>query len=83
MVQAVETPTQERQDECPRYNVKPSDSEALVLELWEMWSTSLLRLLLGPLKPGVVVPDRVPSMGQIELFDHLSVCKITDIKLNC
>ena len=23
----------------------------------------------------VVVPDRVPSIGQIELFDHLNVCK--------
>ena len=30
-------------------DTKPSDSEALVLELWEMWSTPPLRLLPGPL----------------------------------
>ena len=33
-----------------------------------MWSTSSLPLLPGPLRPGVVVPVRVPSMGQIDLF---------------
>ena len=28
-------------------------------------------------------PDKVPSMGQIELFDHLTVSKqITDVKLD-
>ena len=26
----------------------------------------------GPLRPGVVVPDRVPSVGQIELFDNFN-----------
>ena len=27
---------------------------------------------------------RVPSMGQIELFDHLTLCKqVSEIKLNC
>ena len=31
--------------------------------------------LPGPLRPGVVVPDRVLSMGQIEQFDILTVCK--------
>ena len=43
-----------------------------------MWNTPSLPLLPGPLWPGVVVPDRVLSMGQIEQ----SVCKqMTDIKL--
>ena len=32
-----------------------------------MCSTPLLPSLPGPLKPGVVAPDRVLSMGQIEL----------------
>ena len=30
------------------YNTKPSDGEALVLELWGMWSTPLLLFLSGP-----------------------------------
>ena len=38
-----------------------------MLELWGMQSTSLLPLLPGPLWPGVMAPDRVLSMGQIEL----------------
>ena len=36
-------------------------------ELWGMWSTSLLPSLPGPFSLGVVAPDRVLSMGQIEL----------------
>ncbi len=62
-------------NECPRYDTKQSDGEATVmLELWGMRSTSLLPLLPGPLWPRVEAPDRVLSMGQIELFDHLTVC---------
>ena len=38
-----------------------------MLELWGMQSTPLLPSLLGPLWPGVEAPDRVLSMGQIEL----------------
>ena len=34
-----------------------------------MQSTPSLPLLPGPLWPGVVTPDRVLSIGQIELFD--------------
>ena len=34
-----------------------------------MWSTPSLPLFPGPLQPGVVAPDWVLSMGQIELFD--------------
>ena len=43
-----------------------------------------LPLLLGPLYPRVVVPVKVPSMGQVELFNHLTVSKqMTDIKMDC
>ena len=38
-----------------------------MLELRGMWSTHLLLSLPGPLWPRVVAPDRVLSMGQIEL----------------
>ena len=38
-----------------------------MLELWGMQSISSLPSLPGPLWPGVVAPDRVLSMGQIEL----------------
>ena len=34
-----------------------------------MWHTLLLLLLPGSLWPGVVVAERVLSIGQIELFD--------------
>ena len=45
-----------------------------------MRSTPSLPLPPGSLRPGVVAPDRVLSMGQIELFDHLTVSKkLTDI----
>ena len=43
------------------------DGEALVLEIREVWSTSLLPLLPGRLWLEVVVPVIDPSMGQIEL----------------
>ena len=47
-----------------------TNGEAIVmLELWGMQSTPSLPLLLGPLWSGVVAPDKVQSMGQIELFD--------------
>ena len=36
-----------------------------------MWITSSLQLLPGPLLPRMVVPFRVPSIGYIELFNHL------------
>ena len=38
-----------------------------MLELWGMLSTPLLSSILGLLWPGVVAPDKVLSMGQIEL----------------
>ncbi len=55
-------------NECPGYDTKQSDGEApVMLELWEMLSTPLLPSLPGPLWPRVVAPDRVLSIGQIEL----------------
>ena len=55
-------------NECPGYDIKQSDGEfPVILELWGMRSTPSLPLLPGPLRPGVLAPDRVLSMGQIEL----------------
>ena len=34
-----------------------------------MWSTPSLPLLPGSLWPGVIAPERVLSIDQIELFD--------------
>ena len=51
------------------YDSKPCNGKAPALELSVMQSTLLLPLFLGPLWPRVVGPDRVLSMGQIELFD--------------
>ena len=39
-----------------------------MLELWKMQNTPSFPSLPGPLKPGVVAPGRVLSMGQIELI---------------
>ena len=50
----------------PVYGTKPSYGEALVM-LWGTWGTFSLLLLPGPLWPGMVAPDRVLSIGQIEL----------------
>ena len=51
------------------FMTKQFDGEAsLMLELWGMQSTSSLFLLPGLLWSGEVAPDRVLSMGQIELF---------------
>ena len=48
-----------------------------MLEFWRMQSTPSLPLLPDPLWPGVVAPDRVLSMSQIELFDIQTECKQT------
>ena len=47
----------------------------LQFEIEGMWSTLLLPLLPGPLRPGVVLIVKVLSMDQIELFNHLLVLK--------
>ena len=53
-------------NECPGYDTNQSDGEApLMLELWGIQSTHSLPSLPCPLWPGVVVPDRVLSIGQI------------------
>ena len=50
--------------ECHGYDTKQSDGAVpAVLELWGMRSTPSLPLLLGPLWPRVVAPDRALSMG--------------------
>ena len=55
-------------NECPGYEIKQCDGEVpVMLELWGMRSIPLLLSLPGPLWPGVVAPDRVLSMSQIEL----------------
>ena len=38
-------------------------------ELWEMQNTPSLLSFPGPLWPGVVAPDTLPPISQIELFD--------------
>ena len=54
-------------NKCPGYDTKQSDGEALItMELWGMQSTSSLPLLPGSLWPGVVAPDVILRMGQIE-----------------
>ena len=40
-----------------------------------MWNTSSLPLFPGPLEAIVVVPDRVPSMNQIEIYNHILYVK--------
>ena len=65
-------------NECPGYDAKQSDGEVPgMLELWGMQIIPLLPLLPGPLLPEVVAPDRVLSMGQVELNGGLNT------KLNC
>ena len=51
-------------NECPTYDIKLSHDMAPVQELWGMLSIPLLSLW-----PGLAAPDRVRSMGPIELFD--------------
>ena len=59
---------QDFSNECPRYDTKQSDGEApVMLELLGMWSTPSLLSFPDPLWPGVVAPNRVLSMGKIEL----------------
>ena len=65
--------------EYPGYDNKQSDGEApVMLELWGIQSTPSLTLLLSPFWPGVLAPDRVLSMGQIELFDYFNYVRTND-----
>ena len=83
-------------NECPGYDTKQSDSEVpVILKIWGMQSTHLLPSLPDLLGPGVEAPDRILSMGQIELKYVLMLNWITwnrtvwvfklpsYVKLNC
>ena len=72
-------------NEFPGYDTKHFDGEApVMLELWGIQSTPSLPLIPGPFWPRVITPDRVLSMGQIELFDIQTKCKqMTYAKVNC
>ena len=66
------------------YDSKQSDETSVMLKLWGMQNTPLVPSLPDPFWPGVVAPDRVLSMGQIELSGIQTVCKqMTNAKLNC
>ena len=55
-------------NKCPVYDTKQADGEvSVMLQLRGMWGTPSLSSLPGLLWPRVVTPDRVLSMGQIEL----------------
>ena len=56
-------------NECPIYDIKQSDGEVPVLDLWRMRITLSLLLPPGSLWPRVVSLKRVLPMGQIELLD--------------
>ena len=45
------------------------------LKVWEMWRPLSLLLLPGPLWLGVVVPVRIPCIGQIEILNHFLYLK--------
>ena len=44
-------------------------ARVLSVELWGIWSTPSFPLLSDSLYLGVIAPDRVLFIGQIELFD--------------
>ena len=53
---------------CPGYDTKQSYGEVpVMLELWGMLSTLPFQSLSGSLWLGAVAPEKVQSMGQIEL----------------
>ena len=58
-------------NESRRCGSKPFDGEVLVLELWGMWSTPSLPLLQVSLSPAEVAAVRVPSIGEMELFNQM------------
>ena len=65
-------------NECLAYDTKQSDGEVPVMqEVWGMRSTPSFPSLLGPLCPGVVVPEMLFSIGQIELNSELILKGIT------
>ena len=64
-------------NECSVYDAKQSDSKfPVMLEIWGMQSFPSLPSFPGPLWPGVVAPDRVVTMGYIELNYVLTLNRI-------
>ena len=63
---------------------KSFDGKAPVLDIWGILSTPSLPLLPDPLWPGVVAPESVQSVGQIERFNIQTLCKqMTSAELIC
>ena len=55
--------------EGPGYDTKHSDGEhSVMLQFKECWVALLFLSLPGSIWPGVIAPDSVLSIGQIELF---------------
>ena len=74
----------ESPNECPGYDTKQSDGEALVmLEFWGMWSTLSLPSLASPLCLRVVAPDRALSMRQTVYKLNWIVWNRTVFTFNC
>ena len=66
----------------PEYDTKQTDGEVTVmLEIWGMRSMPSLPLLPGPLWARVVAPDRVLSMGQIELTVYLCKTELFELEM--
>ena len=60
---------------CPRYDTKPSNNEALVLERWGNLEYPFIAIAHIPLLLDVLISSWFPSMGQIELFNYLQCLK--------
>ena len=67
------TTTTKKKNDCPGYDTRLFHGEVPIVELWRMWSTRSLPLLLSTLWPRVVAPVRVPSIGQIKIFNDFSI----------
>ena len=67
-------------NECPWYDIKQSDGEALVMmDIWGIQNIPSLSSFAGQLWLGVVEPDLVLPMGQLELN---SILKLNWLKYN-
>ena len=64
------------------YDTKQSTGEVPeILELWGIRSTPSLPLLLGPLLPAMVAPDRTRTMDWIELTAYLCKSELLELEL--
>ena len=68
----------ERESDCHFFAEESHlfDVLRVTVNFWRMWSTPLLQLLPGPLWLGFVLPVKVPSMVQIEIFSHFLYFKL-------